>query len=202
MSRHITIPIVRRILWCALLTCCSCSNTIYFYETEKISLTVEGRPDSTQPAQGNLGIKQRVVLIVPPKAKAGGEALSSISSFQFTKSPGEVFNFGPVTIRTALVTGEAATKLSILQQQNVARAIVEGLPLKSVEALAQTGIKLAKETNKESRLRDLVTAKPRWQDLSPGEKNELAEITIGVKDYGEKYTDEFHKAIAKELGIN
>jgi hypothetical protein len=200
MSRHITIPIVRRILSCALLACCSCSNTIYFYETEKISLTVEGRPDSTQPVQGNLGIKQRAVLIVPPKA--GGEALSSISSFQFTKSPGGVFNFGPVTIRTTLVTGEAATKLTPNQQQSTARAIVEGAPLQSAEILAQKGIKRAKNTDKESRLRVLVKENPRWQDLSLEEKNELAEITIGVKNYGDHYTEEFHKAIAKELGRN
>lgn len=40
-------------------------NAVYFYETDKISLTVEARPDSTGPIQGNLGVKQRVVAFVP-----------------------------------------------------------------------------------------------------------------------------------------
>ncbi len=199
MSRHVTGATVRRVLTSTLLSCCSCSNTLYFYETEKISLTVEGRPDSTQPVQGNLGIKQRAVLIVPPRAT--GEALSAISSFQFTKSPGGVFNFGPVTIRAALVTGEAATNLTPHQQQNAARAVTEGVSLQSSETLAQKGIQRAKAANKEARLRALVTAKPQWKDLSPEEKDELAEITIGVKGFGEGYTEEFHNAIAKELGV-
>ncbi len=198
MSRHVTTTIMRRVLSGALLICCSCSNTLYFYETEQISLTVEGRPDSTQPVQGNLGIKQRAVLIVPPKA--GGEALSAISSFQFTKSPGGVFNFGPVTIRAALVTGEAATKLNPYQQQNAARAVTEGVSLQSVQTLARKGILRAITEKNEVRLRELVTNNPQWQDLSLEEKNELANITMGVPN-GEKYTEEFHKAIAKELGV-
>src|SRR5262245_45778434 len=156
MSRHVTTTIMRRVLSGALLICCSCSNTLYFYETEKISLTVEGRPDSTQPVQGTLGIKQRAVLIVPPKT--GGEALSAISSFQFTKSPGEVFNFGPVTIRAALVTGEAATNLDSFQRKKVARAVTEGVPLLSTEALARSGILLAIRNNKEARLKALIKA--------------------------------------------
>ena len=40
-------------------------TSVYFYETEKVSLTLEGRPDPTAPLSGNLGLKQRVVLIAP-----------------------------------------------------------------------------------------------------------------------------------------
>lgn len=50
----------------------SCSNALYFYETDKISLTVDARPDSSQPVQGNLGIKQRVALITPATKSSGG----------------------------------------------------------------------------------------------------------------------------------
>jgi hypothetical protein len=42
-------------------------NAIYFYETDKVSLTVEVRPDSTGPVQGNFGLKQRVVAFVPKR---------------------------------------------------------------------------------------------------------------------------------------
>lgn len=94
-----------------------CINTMYFYETEKISLTVEARPDSSQPVQGSLGFKQRVALIVPKKSNKqsidgsnnqtiDGEALSAMSSFNFKikDEPG----FNPILIQTAFVTGAAA----------------------------------------------------------------------------------------------
>lgn len=42
-------------------------NAIYFYETQKYSLTVEGRPDVTSPASFNLGIKHRVAAVIPEK---------------------------------------------------------------------------------------------------------------------------------------
>ncbi len=103
-----------RILFLSLLLT-GCANSIYFYETEKISLTVEARPDSTQPVQGNLGIKQRVAMIVPKKSNEDGkdgEALSTVSSFDFRiKDDENFFQFNPILIRTAFVTGEAADKL-------------------------------------------------------------------------------------------
>lgn len=101
-----------KILFLSLLLT-GCANSIYFYETEKISLTVEARPDSSQPVQGNLGIKQRVAMIVPKKSDdvgKDGEALSAISSFDFRiKDVSGEFN--PILVRTAFVTGEAASKL-------------------------------------------------------------------------------------------
>jgi len=90
-----------------------CANSLYFYETEKFSLTVEARPDSTQPVQGNLGIKQRVGLIVPGKednGNGGGEAMSSLSNFNLRIiDKGNIFN--PVLIQTAFITGDAASGL-------------------------------------------------------------------------------------------
>ena len=44
-------------------------SSVYLYETEKVSLTVESRGDPTQPVSANLGIKQRVALIVPGKGE-------------------------------------------------------------------------------------------------------------------------------------
>lgn len=109
-------PSIYRTLFLFLsLLLTGCANSIYFYETEKISLTVEARPDSTQPVQGNLGIKQRVVMIVPKKSNEDGkdgEALSTVSSFDFRiKDDENFFRFNPILIRTAFVTGEAADKL-------------------------------------------------------------------------------------------
>lgn len=50
---------------CMLTLGGGCSNAVYFYETDKISFTAEGRPDATSPVSANLGIKQRVALVVP-----------------------------------------------------------------------------------------------------------------------------------------
>ncbi len=99
-----------------------CSNALYFYETEKISLTVEARPDSSQPVQGSLGIKQRVVLIAPQKRK-NDDALSAISSFSFKIIPKPNTPFNPVLIQTAFITGEAAACLSEPEAQLAAQAI-------------------------------------------------------------------------------
>jgi len=81
-----------------------CSNALYFYETEKIAMSLEGRPDSSQPVQGSLGLKQRVAIVAPPE-EAKGEAMSMISSFRFRKDPGRALppDMGPVTIQTAFV---------------------------------------------------------------------------------------------------
>ena len=111
----------------------ACSNTLYFYETEKISLTIEARPDSSQPIQGNIGIKQRIALITPEKGekngKVDGEALSSISSFRFKVAPdpeanGAFFNgFNPVLIRTAFITGKAASGLKQKKAEHAAKIV-------------------------------------------------------------------------------
>jgi len=71
-----------------------CSNALYFYETEKISMNLEGRPDPSQPVQGSLGFKQRVAIVAPPKdpdtlTQARSESVSMISSFRFRKDPGQ-----------------------------------------------------------------------------------------------------------------
>lgn len=95
---------------------CGCSNALYFYETEKIAMSVQGRPDSSQPVQGSLGLKQRVAVVAPPKdpdttTRARSDAVSMVSTFRFRKDEGGFADLGPVTIQTAFVTGSAATAL-------------------------------------------------------------------------------------------
>lgn len=124
-----------------------CTNALYFYETEKISLTVEARPDSSQPVQGNLGIKQRVVLIAPKKSEnilniAGeplnksentnkdeetdiNDSISAISSFSFNITPTDNW-LDPVLIQTAFITGDAAADLNKSQAAAAAKAITVG----------------------------------------------------------------------------
>lgn len=102
-----------------------CSNALYFYETEKVSLTVEARPDSSQPVQGNLGIKQRVVLLAPKKNKSA-DAVSAISSFDFKIIPKDHAIFDPIMIQTAFITGTAAANLDDQEAQRAAQAIALG----------------------------------------------------------------------------
>ncbi|MGH8601504.1 MAG: hypothetical protein ACREXR_01595 [Gammaproteobacteria bacterium] len=106
-----------------------CSNALYFYETEKIAMSLEGRPDSSQPVQGSLGLKQRVAVVAPPEdpdtmTGAKSEALSMISSFRFRKDPGTLRDIGPVTIQTAFVTGKAAKCLDHIDAVDMAKAQV------------------------------------------------------------------------------
>lgn len=101
-----------------------CTNALYFYETEKISLTAEARPDSTQPVQGSLGIKQRVVLIAPKKSD-NDDALSAISSFSFNIIPKAGTILNPVLIQTAFITGEAAASLKTPEAASAAAQAIQ-----------------------------------------------------------------------------
>ncbi len=111
---------------------CSCRNAVYFYEREAFSLTAEGRvTDPTSPVSANLGIKQRVVLIVPPgdpeatldaskldsqphlteaeKIKMSkDDAVSVISYFNLVKDDTQNFLKPELTIETSFITGMAA----------------------------------------------------------------------------------------------
>lgn len=97
-----------------------CSSA-YLYETEKLSLTIEARGnDAAQPVSANLGIKQRVVLIVPGKGEDmetendPGEASSVVSYFNYKFEDGEGWsvNDNESTIDTVILTGEAASSLN------------------------------------------------------------------------------------------
>ncbi len=86
-----------------------CGNSIYYYQSDSLSLKLKGRAsDASKPVQGNLGFKERVAIITPPKTK-DDESVSLLSGFSFSKEEGFL---GRVNIRSALVTGEAANNLS------------------------------------------------------------------------------------------
>jgi hypothetical protein len=112
-----------------MLTGC---NAIYFAETDKASLTIEARPDASSPIAASVGVKQRVVAVVPPRKTAtmtpsespdgsggseamdrapAGDAVSLLSYFNFEKGDDGRSIGEPVTIELALLTGTAATKI-------------------------------------------------------------------------------------------
>lgn len=103
-----------------------CTNAIYFYETEKVSITLEARPDPSQPVSGNVGIKQRVVVITPPKEDNGtppkkDDAVSMISKFNLVIE--EDTRWNPITIESTLLTGEAVTGLGPTEKQRAFEAV-------------------------------------------------------------------------------
>jgi hypothetical protein len=63
-------------VFAAILLAGGC-DSVYFYETEKASLTLEARPDVTAPIQGNIGVKQRIVALVPPGNSTAAATLTS-----------------------------------------------------------------------------------------------------------------------------
>lgn len=114
--------------WIAVLAIClgGC-NALYFAESAKVALSVEARPDASQPVQGSFGGKQRTVVVAPPVA-ADRESTAMISSFRFGREPKAGSLFGPIEIHTALVTGEAARSLNPKQARDAALAIA-GAPI-------------------------------------------------------------------------
>jgi len=184
------------------------SPPMYFYETEKISLTVEARPDSSQPVQGNLGIKQRLALIAPKKnqndsSKGVGEAVSALSSFSFKIMPKENNLFDPVLIQTAFVTGEAAAKLENPEKvAEVARAItLEGSEIENMDKHAECVFNNAVNVvpNKLDILKEIVKKGNSW-NFSDEDWNNLIDIgrPCGISDRT-LYADSVHKALQKKL---
>jgi len=112
-----------------------CHNSIYFYETEKFSLTLEGRPDATEPVSLSLGAKQRVAAIVPSKDTSwpmsndpAKDALSLISFFDLRKTDADgllFFQSPTMTMETVLLSGHAAAQLTEPQAQRAFKAVAQ-----------------------------------------------------------------------------
>jgi hypothetical protein len=174
-----------------------CGNALYFYETEKISLTAEARPDSSQPVQGSLGIKQRVVLIAPKKSKHD-DAVSSISSFNF-KTFDKEWDFNPVLIQTAFITGDAAKNLKPNEAQAAAKAItLNGIkPPNTEDTNKNTAEKIVLNTKVEADKNTLkeITEKD-FMSLSDQDFQNFTRISGFDKDF---LTAELHAALKKEL---
>jgi hypothetical protein len=171
-----------------------CTNALYFYETEKISLTAEARPDSTQPAQGSLGIKQRVVLIAPKK-NDNDDALSAISSFSFKIIPEAGTPLNPVLIQTAFITGDAARGLDSIQAQNAAQAIaLDGVKTSETEENAQSIVNDIKNDSDRNTLKQITAQN--FDTLSDQDFENILRITGLGK---ENYPRTLHEALRKLL---
>jgi hypothetical protein len=150
-----------------------CTNALLFYETGKIGLSLQARPnDASQPLQGSLAFKQRTAAIVPPK-RTDADAGAMISSFRFGKEPGF---FGPITIETGLITGDAAYQVSqnSVQATGAARALTAA-PISTSDVNAQAMIRNAIQRQKLDRLKVLAAAS--WSSLTSAEQNEFCDIT-------------------------
>jgi hypothetical protein len=67
--------VIRFLCLVAVLAVAGC-NSIYYYNSDKVSLTLEGRPDPSAPVSGNLGIKKHIVLVVPSTEKPAPRSIS------------------------------------------------------------------------------------------------------------------------------
>ena len=175
----------------------ACSNALYFYETEKVSLTVEARPDSSQPVQGSLGVKQRVVLLAPKKQE-NDDAVAAISSFSFKVKEVD-WAFNPVLIQTAFITGDAAKLLTPAQAQNAAAAIaLNGIKTSSSDITAiETAKSIIRDlTNDADRnLLKIITEKD-FDSLSAQDYVNILHLT-GIDQ--KNYPIELHQTLQKEL---
>jgi hypothetical protein len=180
----------------------SCTNALYFYETGKISLTLEGRPDSSQPVQGNLGFKQRTAVVAPPmRATEGtaGDSAGMLASFRFEKLPGlwQATDqgggfFGPIDIRTALITGDAVPEDEGAQRLAARAVAADKIPSKSelVDDVIANAIARGRMGDVEAHL-DTAGV-----DLSAQDISDLGKAT-GMHSH---YDAEFHDALRARLG--
>jgi hypothetical protein len=167
-----------------------CSNALLFYETGKVALSLEARPnDASQPVQGSLAFKQRTAAVVPPLKN--GDAGAMISSFRFAKEPGFT---GPITIQTALITGAAATKVVEEKKSSQVAQAISGAPINTLEQNAKLCVENARKSGAEAALRALV-ALP-YDSLSAAQLTRLGDIT----GLGSRYRPAMHEAIRAELG--
>lgn len=194
-----------------------CVNSMYFYETEKISLTVDARPDPSQPVQGNLGIKQRVALIVPKKGIGDGaipkkinddtddgEALASISSFNFRIMKKD-WALNPILVQMAFITGDAAVELYKDKDPSlvadVAKAItVEDAELPSLESYAVCiADKMKSDSARFNKLKEItnrenfdVLSNDEWKEFETDFKVCKIRTRLG-------FTNSIRKALQKEI---
>ena len=191
---------IRNLLLSLPFLLCGCANALYLYETEKISLvTVEGRPDPSQPVQLSFGAKQRVIVVAPPRKiahdKQGqlAEAVSAISGFWFAQEPGVPGGAaGTVTIKSVIFSGEAASTLTPDEKAKVLGSIA-AVEIATDAQSADNLIARMQLAGKADELKRLVTMP--YDSLDP---TNVKEVTGMIKD--QTYTRQLHEAIAKKLG--
>ncbi|MFM9913728.1 MAG: hypothetical protein ACKVN9_09370 [Methylophilaceae bacterium] len=168
---------------------CGCS-AVQYYASDKASIGVDIRPDPTQPISGNLGLKRRVVLIVPPMDDK--EAASVISSFHFGLDKGNVME-----IDSAFITGKASTGLDDTQRQDAVKAL--GAPqIPTTNDIATKSIVKAAEQGKLNDLCVLVMKKS-FNTLENDEMKKLESITkVGKGNYDMELHDQILIQLNKE----
>ena len=174
----------------AALMLSGCGNALLFYETGKLSMTLEGRPDSSQPVQGNIGFKQRTAVVAPPMPMGTerANAASMIASFLINKDPG----WGPLHIRTGLVTGKASRGLGPAKASQVAK-IVAGVKVPTAD---ENAVKAVANAKADGHLAELETLSVKeWKDLSEADKAQLGQMTGTFSLYDET----LHNAIRNAL---
>jgi hypothetical protein len=205
MIRRNHVILLRFLSALALVPIFSGCNAIYFYETEKISLTLEARPDASAPVSGNLGYKQRIAAVVPPNdatssAKLGAttDAVSLLSSFYFNKDTG--FS-GAVTIETSLISGKAASSLQAGEATEAAKAMAVPALDETLDAASQAAIDAA---NKDAQVKAHLIALVRtdYANLTVNDKIFLGNLTNAGPLYadaqlGPKYHQNLQKALKK-----
>jgi hypothetical protein len=176
-----------------------CANSITFFQSTRSSLTIEtSGVDVNKPVQGNFGYKNRT-FIYNPKIADDKDVMSLISDAQFNvfdDSKGDEV----ITFRTALISGEAASSLTISQITEAVKAVTGANIIPSYSDLAKTSKKnLCKLTAIEySKTKKLIT-ETFFENLSEGEKKSLETNTIaGKKNYNEK----LHQELASLLSTN
>jgi hypothetical protein len=180
------------------LLICGC-NSIYFYETEKVALNIEGRPDATRPVSGTFGASMHVAAVVPSKNSdengPPGEAMSLISYFNFEKDDANTRNpfDDPLTIETVLITGAAHEKLK-----------EKGAAANVFNALSEVAAKKAAKSVPEEKenISDLMTEiNEAYKNESDTNKKALFDeqaVELGYEDY-EDLREADEKPSAEEL---
>ena len=108
----------------------SCKNSIYFYETARFSMTVEAKANSYEPISGNIGYKQQVAVIVPPKrSDDNSEAVSFVSNISAKTEP-ITGGFDKISFSSVMISGKAAEGISANTVEAVTGAISQNIPVK------------------------------------------------------------------------
>ena len=168
-----------------------CTNALYFYETSKLSMTLEGRPDATQPLTGTIGAKAKTAVVVPPKADT--EAGSMLSVFKTRKVEGFL---GEVTLTSLLVTGDAATE--VVNQQKTG-AVAEALLARSIPSEEENVCKAIATARAGPNAQDFARLMTKaWRELTSSDLSALQEAT----GYGPTYDEKLHEATRSAFSQN
>ncbi len=84
-------------------------DSIYFYESSKLALSFETRPDPSKPVSGSLSASTHMATVIPPQQKDDGswEAVSLINYFNMSND-----SENGLVIDSVFITGDAYSELN------------------------------------------------------------------------------------------